>query len=233
MAVTRAAWMRRYYVNRVMPAFPKSDPRHYRCFTKRGAEKRARILNELERKAGTGAQWDVRHVKKGALASRSPGLPCPPDSKTAELSRCTEDGHGVNPGRSDQVVGGRQNGLVVNEHLEGWCTDPFVRHEARWMSDGTPTELVRDGSSESYDDPPDVPWTRDPEPISPVGSSDSLRRADDAQDEHFDPQRAIDAAGTAFIETWQSGGGVGGGTATPPMGLGKPAKGRSRLDENR
>jgi hypothetical protein len=116
---------------------------------------------------------------------------------------------------------------MVYEHLEGWCTDPFVRHEARWMSDGTPTRLVRDGSSESYDDPPDEPWSRDPEAISPVGSSDSLRRADDAQDEYLDPQRAIDAAGTAFIDTWQSGG------VTPPMALGKPAKGRSRLDENR
>ena len=28
--------------------------------------------------------------------------------------------------------------------LEGWCTDPFGLHEARWLSDGVPTKLVRD-----------------------------------------------------------------------------------------
>jgi hypothetical protein len=44
---------------------------------------------------------------------------------------------------------------MEDEGLEGWCTDPFGRHEARWLSDGTPTKLVRDGQDESYDDPPD------------------------------------------------------------------------------
>ncbi len=50
--------------------------------------------------------------------------------------------------------------------LEGWCTDPFGRHDARWMSDGVPTKLVRDGNGvESYDDPPDEEWTVTPTPI--------------------------------------------------------------------
>jgi len=40
---------------------------------------------------------------------------------------------------------------------EGWYTAPYGRHEARWMSAGTPTRLVRDGEVESYDDPPDEP----------------------------------------------------------------------------
>jgi hypothetical protein len=62
--------LRRYYVNRVTPAVPRSDPRHYLCFTKCGAEKRARILNELEHKAGTGSKWDVRHLKKGPVPTR-------------------------------------------------------------------------------------------------------------------------------------------------------------------
>ena len=31
---------------------------------------------------------------------------------------------------------------------EGWYTDPYGRHEARWMSAGTPTRLVRDGEVE-------------------------------------------------------------------------------------
>jgi hypothetical protein len=49
--------------------------------------------------------------------------------------------------------------------LEGWCTDPYAQHEARWMSDGIPTKLVRDGDTTSYDKPPDGPFLRDPEPI--------------------------------------------------------------------
>jgi hypothetical protein len=48
---------------------------------------------------------------------------------------------------------------------EGWYTDPFGLHEARWMSDGTPTKLVRDEDEESYDDPPDEEWSVTPEPI--------------------------------------------------------------------
>jgi hypothetical protein len=42
---------------------------------------------------------------------------------------------------------------------EGWYIDPFGRHEARWISDGTPTALVRDGEAESQDPPPDEPIT--------------------------------------------------------------------------
>jgi hypothetical protein len=40
---------------------------------------------------------------------------------------------------------------------EGWYQDPFGVHEHRWMSRGQPTKLVRDGGSESYDPPPDLP----------------------------------------------------------------------------
>jgi hypothetical protein len=36
---------------------------------------------------------------------------------------------------------------------EGWCPDPFGRHQSRWMSAGSPTSLVRDDGVESHDDP--------------------------------------------------------------------------------
>ena len=39
---------------------------------------------------------------------------------------------------------------------EGWFVDPFGRHEARWLSDGRPTQLVRDGGVESNDEPPET-----------------------------------------------------------------------------
>ncbi len=61
----------------------------------------------------------------------------------------------------------------------GWYTDPFGRHEARWMSDGVPTKLVRDAELESYDEPPDSPPTHAWVPIEPppglVTSADTLR----------------------------------------------------------
>ena len=60
-----------------------------------------------------------------------------------------------------------------------------LRHSA-----GTPMSLVRDGHTESPDDPPDESWSHEPEPIIPVGRPDSSRRADDAQREGFDSQRA-------------------------------------------
>jgi hypothetical protein len=67
---------------------------------------------------------------------------------------------------------------------EGWYTDPYARHEARWLSDGVPTKLVRDGDVTSYDEAPDGPFVREPEPIEPDpgrGNADDLRRADDAE----------------------------------------------------
>jgi hypothetical protein len=45
---------------------------------------------------------------------------------------------------------------------EGWFTDPYGLHEARWLSVGRPTELVRDRGTESYDQPPDTPFVRSP-----------------------------------------------------------------------
>jgi hypothetical protein len=47
----------------------------------------------------------------------------------------------------------RREGWVPppSKRWEGWFTDPFERHEARWMSQGTPTALVRDGNIEGSD----------------------------------------------------------------------------------
>ena len=55
--------------------------------------------------------------------------------------------------------------MEPHEEIEGWFTDPFGRHEARWLSFGTPTKLVRDGNVESYDEPPEVEPTTVPERI--------------------------------------------------------------------
>ena len=69
---------------------------------------------------------------------------------------------------------------------EGWYTDPYGEHEARWLSDGVPTRLVRDGKLESYEDPPDSPPSHGWVPVAPapasVTSADTLR-ADAAEAE--------------------------------------------------
>jgi hypothetical protein len=67
---------------------------------------------------------------------------------------------------------------------EGWYRDPFGRNEGRWFSEGTPTALVRDGSVEVHDPPPDEPV---PGPLVELGSStltdgSDLLRADHAEE---------------------------------------------------
>ena len=42
---------------------------------------------------------------------------------------------------------------------EGWFKDPYWQHEARWMSQGAPTALVRHDGVESQDASPDEPIT--------------------------------------------------------------------------
>jgi hypothetical protein len=66
----------------------------------------------------------------------------------------------------------------------GWFVDPYGRHEARWISAGTPTALVRDGDVEHHDPPPEQPRSFSsmsaPAPSSDPRSGSDLRRADDA-----------------------------------------------------
>jgi hypothetical protein len=55
-----------------------------------------------------------------------------------------------------------QDWLMGEEKSEGWFTDPFSRHEARWLTDGVPTNRVRDGRVEATDPVPDEPFSVDP-----------------------------------------------------------------------
>jgi hypothetical protein len=78
---------------------------------------------------------------------------------------------------------------LMEHQAQGWYRDPWAIHEDRYFSGGTPTKLVRDGSRESYDEPP--PGESPPEaglvsaerlPDEANGGSD-LRRADGAADD--------------------------------------------------
>ena len=81
---------------------------------------------------------------------------------------------------------------------EGWFVDPFLAHEQRWISDGSPTELVRDDGVEAYDPPPlgivASPLVPAPEVVlAEDQAADTLKRADDAQRESR-PQERVDPA---------------------------------------
>jgi hypothetical protein len=83
---------------------------------------------------------------------------------------------------------------------EGWYVDPYGIHEARWMSDGAATALVRDGTVEGNDPPPETPFAGEPVPLPDIGApdGDDLLRADDADVREFDPQSEEDSAWNAF-----------------------------------
>jgi hypothetical protein len=135
----------------------------------------------------------------------------------------------------------------VDESLEGWYIDPFARHEARWMSQGTPTALVRDGNVETHDPAPTGLFLNTPQRLygdsSPNGGAD-LRRADEAEQEGpYDPDLARDRAFssttsvdrvTVCLSVWDSGAGSPAGAETngqitEPFGLpgiGRPTASR-------
>ncbi len=58
--------------------------------------------------------------------------------------------------------------------MEGWFADPFQRHEVRWMSQGNPTSLVRDGTVEGSDPVADGPIKAIPARLG-VNPSDGAR----------------------------------------------------------
>jgi hypothetical protein len=92
----------------------------------------------------------------------------------------------------------------MNESMEGWYSDPYQRHEARWMSQGTPTQLVRDGDIEGSDPVGGEPFAVTPTRIEGEGLHDGsdMKRADDAELEGpFDPQASVRAAWDVFDQS--------------------------------
>ena len=76
---------------------------------------------------------------------------------------------------------------------EGWYRDPFAIHEDRWMSQGRPTKLVRDGGVEAYDPPPDLPLPTELVPcVSDSGEDSGAGEGD--QESGYSDRRARRAA---------------------------------------
>ena len=89
----------------------------------------------------------------------------------------------------------------VTQDAQGWYRDPYGLHEDRYFSVGAATKLVRDGDTESYDEPPDQPLPDAPLVPAPSPEDDEdhgldLRRADEASSE--DPYSAEVAKQRAF-----------------------------------
>jgi hypothetical protein len=86
----------------------------------------------------------------------------------------------------------------VEESQEGWYTDPYQRHEARWMSQGMPTALVRDDGVEGSDPAPDGPFAVAPvrveSGVGPNNGADLRRVGESERDSEWDPNAGVRAA---------------------------------------
>jgi hypothetical protein len=72
---------------------------------------------------------------------------------------------------------------VIPVKAQGWYRDPYGLHEDRYLSDGQPTKLVRDGGAESYDPPPPRPPKAELVEVthSPSANGSDLRRVDEKE----------------------------------------------------
>ena len=101
--------------------------------------------------------------------------------------------------------------LVHEERAEGWHTDPFGRHEARWMSNGEPTKLVRDAGVDSFDAPPDEAPSHEAVRIEhpEAARTGDLLRADAAQaGEPPDSRSPMERILDGFVQSTPPGGGL-------------------------
>jgi hypothetical protein len=82
--------------------------------------------------------------------------------------------------------------MMVME-AEGWFRDPFEIHSDRWISDGRPTALVRDGAVEGHDPPPEAVFSGSlvESTVPEAADGDDLRRADNGgKTGAYDPKKA-------------------------------------------
>lgn len=98
--------------------------------------------------------------------------------------------------------------VLQEEPAEGWHTDPYGRHEARWMSSGEPTKLVRDAGVDSFDAPPDEAPMHQAVRIEHLEAqrADDWRRADSAQTGKPLDEDQVAAAVSAGIAAMSTGG---------------------------
>lgn len=69
-------------------------------------------------------------------------------------------------------------------NAEGWYRDPYGVHTDRWISDGRPTDLVRDDGVVSHDEPPEgaAPAALVESDQQPARPGDTMRADSDNRD---------------------------------------------------
>ncbi len=83
---------------------------------------------------------------------------------------------------------------------EGSYVDPYRRHDARWFSTLTPTDLVCDGGKESKVPPSEAPHAGSLEPLDQsAASSDDFAHGD--KDDRAGPGHGVDALRDVFVES--------------------------------
>jgi len=82
-------------------------------------------------------------------------------------------------------------------NAQGWYSDPYGHHKARWFSDGRPTALVRDDGVESTDPPPETPFIGTLEPV--VETEGELLHRRRGGRSHLDP--TANAIWEIFVST--------------------------------
>lgn len=104
-----------------------------------------------------------------------------------------------------------QTAWMDEKEMEGWYTDPYRRHEARWMSQSHPTRLVRDGNFEGSDPMADEPFEVRPTRIEghPVTDGSDLLRADKEEMESSYSAKADDLAAFGLFQPKNMGVGSG------------------------
>jgi hypothetical protein len=81
---------------------------------------------------------------------------------------------------------------------QGWFSDPFGQHMARWFSDGNPTALVRDEGVESHDPAPDLPYIA---PLEPVVEAEGELLHSHLGGRPYDRDSGVDAIWEIFVAT--------------------------------
>ena len=84
---------------------------------------------------------------------------------------------------------------------EGWYVDPYRRHQARWFSNGTPTDLVSDSGTESSDPPPDTPYRGSLQPIGHSGGAGDDFAHCGKEDRERRGDEGIESVWDVFVES--------------------------------
>jgi len=186
----------------------RCDADHTVPFDKGGATCECNMapLCRHHHRAKQAAGWHLDQPEPGVLVWTTPHgrtYTVRPDSYpvTAHIRLRWPDS-GPQPRFMTTCIEGGGSAMSTTLPAQGWYRDPYGLHENRYISDGVPTKLVRDGERESYDPPPDEPLKGDlvaaEYATADTKNWSDLRRADDASSDPYDPVKARRAALDAF-----------------------------------